>query len=61
MSEALQILKNTGSMIRLDPTARIIDSVLSDQDTFALICLPGRKSIFQVPAMMKNLLGDFSL
>jgi ATP-dependent DNA helicase RecQ len=42
-------------MIRLDPQQEIIDSVLSDQDTFALNAYRGGKIYcFQVPAMMKD-------
>jgi hypothetical protein len=33
MSEALQILKNTGNTIPLDRYKKIIDSVLSGEDT----------------------------
>lgn len=56
MSEALQILKKYwGHDNFRSPQNEIIDSVLSGQDTFALMPTGGGKSIcFQVPAMMKE-------
>jgi hypothetical protein len=52
MSEALQILKNTGNTIPLDRYKEIIDSVLSGEDTFAL-CQP-EVSMLSDSAMMMN-------
>lgn len=55
-SEALQILKKYWGYDNFrSPQNEIIDSVLSGQDTFALMPTGGGKSIcFQVPAMMKD-------
>ena len=56
MSEALQILKkHWGHDNFRSLQNEIIDSVLSGQDTFALMPTGGGKSIcFQIPAMMKD-------
>ena len=56
MSEALQILQKYWKHDSFRSLQQeIIDSVLSDQDTFALMPTGGGKSIcFQVPAMMKD-------
>ncbi len=56
MSEALEILKKYWKHDSFRPLQNeIIDSVLSGQDTFALLPTGGGKSIcFQVPAMMQK-------
>jgi ATP-dependent DNA helicase RecQ len=54
MSEALQILKNTGNTIPLDRYKMKIDSVLSGEDTFALMPTGGKSVCFQIPAMINE-------